>query len=101
MKDKNRNNKSTSGPAIGMCIGISVGTAIGASTHNIGLWLPVGMGVGMCLGLAFGHNDSGDDNDETKKWFHHTQMDGAHAGKFLMNLQNEINNIKSVTRRRK
>ena len=33
--------------------------------------------------------------------FHHTQMDGAHAGKFLMNLQNEINNIKSVTRRRK
>ncbi len=33
--------------------------------------------------------------------FHHTQMDGAHAGRFLMNLQNEINNIKSVTRRRK
>ena len=31
--------------------------------------------------------------------FHHTQMDGAHAGKFLMDLQNEINNIKSVTRR--
>lgn len=26
--------------------------------------------------------------------FHHTQMDGAHAGKFLANLQNEINNIK-------
>ena len=26
--------------------------------------------------------------------FHHTQMDGAHAGKFLENLQNEINNIK-------
>lgn len=39
-----------------------------------------------------------------KKWFryyltisfqfHHTQMDGAHAGKFLSNLQNEINNLK-------
>lgn len=38
-----------------------------------------------------------------KKWFryylklsfqfHHTQMDGAHAGKFLANLQKEINNI--------
>lgn len=26
--------------------------------------------------------------------FHHTQMDGAHAGKFLSNLQNEINNLK-------
>ena len=39
-----------------------------------------------------------------KKWFryyltlsfqfHHTQMDGAHAGKFLENLQNEINRLK-------
>lgn len=39
-----------------------------------------------------------------KKWFryelpisfqfHHTQMDGAHAGRFLENLQNEINRIK-------
>lgn len=38
-----------------------------------------------------------------KKWFryylpvsfqfHHTQMDGAHAGKFLENLQDEINNL--------
>ena len=26
--------------------------------------------------------------------FHHTQMDGAHAGKFLSNLQNEIVNLK-------
>ena len=26
--------------------------------------------------------------------FHHTQMDGAHAGRFLENLQSEINNIK-------
>ncbi|MBQ3627046.1 MAG: chloramphenicol acetyltransferase [Synergistaceae bacterium] len=26
--------------------------------------------------------------------FHHTQMDGAHAGKFLSNLQNEIYNLK-------
>ena len=26
--------------------------------------------------------------------FHHTQMDGAHAGQFLENLQNEINNLK-------
>ena len=25
--------------------------------------------------------------------FHHTQMDGAHAGKFLANLQNEINQV--------
>ena len=39
-----------------------------------------------------------------KKWFryylplsfqfHHTQMDGAHAGAFLKNLQNEINRLK-------
>ena len=39
-----------------------------------------------------------------KKWFryyltlsfqfHHTQMDGAHAGRFLSNLQNEINSLK-------
>ncbi len=39
-----------------------------------------------------------------KKWFkyylpisfqfHHTQMDGAHAGRFLENLQNEINRLK-------
>ena len=26
--------------------------------------------------------------------FHHTQMDGAHAGRFLENLQKEINGIK-------
>ena len=26
--------------------------------------------------------------------FHHTQMDGAHAGRFLANLQREINNLK-------
>lgn len=26
--------------------------------------------------------------------FHHTQMDGAHAGRFLTNLQNEINKFK-------
>ena len=26
--------------------------------------------------------------------FHHTQMDGAHAGMFLENLQNEINRLK-------
>ncbi len=26
--------------------------------------------------------------------FHHTQMDGAHAGRFLQNLQNEINSMK-------
>jgi len=26
--------------------------------------------------------------------FHHTQMDGAHAGRFLENLQNEINQLK-------
>ena len=27
--------------------------------------------------------------------FHHTQMDGAHAGRFLASLQNEINSLKS------
>ena len=26
--------------------------------------------------------------------FHHTQMDGAHAGRFLENLQSEINNLR-------
>ena len=25
--------------------------------------------------------------------FHHTQMDGAHAGRFLANLQKEINQM--------
>lgn len=29
--------------------------------------------------------------------FHHTQMDGAHAGKFLANLQEEINRLKKIT----
>ena len=28
--------------------------------------------------------------------FHHTQMDGAHAGKFLANLQNEINGLQVI-----
>ena len=28
--------------------------------------------------------------------FHHTQMDGAHAGRFLANLQKEINKLKQV-----
>ena len=28
--------------------------------------------------------------------FHHTQMDGAHAGRFLENLQKEINNLRSI-----
>ena len=41
-----------------------------------------------------------------KKWFryyltlsfqfHHTQMDGAHAGRFLANLQNEISSLKLI-----
>ena len=26
--------------------------------------------------------------------FHHTQMDGAHAGRFLANLQHEIHRLK-------
>ena len=26
--------------------------------------------------------------------FHHTQMDGAHAGRFLANLQNEIKQLR-------
>jgi chloramphenicol O-acetyltransferase type A len=26
--------------------------------------------------------------------FHHTQMDGAHAGRFLENLQKEINDLR-------
>lgn len=28
--------------------------------------------------------------------FHHTQMDGAHAGRFLANLQNEINHLQDT-----
>ena len=28
--------------------------------------------------------------------FHNTQMDGAHAGKFLANLQNEINGLQVI-----
>lgn len=30
--------------------------------------------------------------------FHHTQMDGAHAGRFLMNLQNEIDNLRNYNK---
>ena len=28
--------------------------------------------------------------------FHHTQMDGAHAGRFLENLQKEINDLRGI-----
>ena len=28
--------------------------------------------------------------------FHHTQMDGAHAGRFLENLQKEINDLRNI-----
>lgn len=31
--------------------------------------------------------------------FHHTQMDGAHAGRFLKNLQKEINRLKFLSER--
>ena len=34
------------------------------------------------------------DLSELSFQFHHTQMDGAHAGAFLKNLQNEINRLK-------
>lgn len=69
MKDKNKNNKSTSGLLIGICIGISVGLTIGLSAHNIGLWMPVGIAAGMCIGLVFDRSDPDDnkDNTDTKK----------------------------------
>lgn len=31
--------------------------------------------------------------------FHHTQMDGSHAGKFLENLQKEVNNLKYILKK--
>ena len=64
----NKKNGSSSGLPIGMCIVISAGTAIGAATHNIGLWMPIGLSVGLGLGLLLGRN-SEDDNDGTDdKW---------------------------------
>ena len=87
--NENKNNKNkkngnnSSRLAIGMCIGISIGTAIGVATHNIGLWMPIGLSVGLvathniglwmpiglsvglCLGLVLRHNSENDNEDGT------------------------------------
>ena len=66
MNDNHKKNNGFSGLSIGMCIGLAIGTAIGASTHNIGLWMPIGLSVGLCLGLVLGHNGNDDDKDDKR-----------------------------------
>jgi len=46
-------------------IGIMVGTIIGATTNNIGLWLPLGIVFGVAYGTQMQKNsDKGDDSEE-------------------------------------
>lgn len=35
-----------------LAIGIALGVGIGAATHNISLWLPIGVAVGLTLGFV-------------------------------------------------
>lgn len=44
--------QSESALPLGMCLGLAIGTAIGAATHNMGLWMPLGLAIGSCLALA-------------------------------------------------
>ena len=59
----NKNNDNSCVLPIDMCTGIAVGAAIGAATHNIGLWMPIGLSVGICLGLLFGRGGEDDGGD--------------------------------------
>lgn len=36
----------------GMCFGLIYGVTVGIATHNIGLWLPIGLCLGVCIGAA-------------------------------------------------
>ena len=38
--------------SIGMCFGLIYGVTVGIATHNIGLWLPIGLCLGVCIGAA-------------------------------------------------
>ena len=49
-----RRSYNKKGSRIRLCVGIAIGTAVGAATHNIGLWMPVGLAAGTSLGLVFG-----------------------------------------------
>ena len=48
-----------------LCIGLAVGTAIGAATHNIGMWMPIGLAVGLGLGLMLDHKNPDEHKDDT------------------------------------
>lgn len=50
MKNQKESDNQTSHISFGMCIGTSLGVAIGASTDNLGLWLPLGISLGICFG---------------------------------------------------
>ena len=50
MKNQKESDNQTSHISFGMCLGISLGVAIGASTDNLGLWLPLGISLGICFG---------------------------------------------------
>lgn len=47
-------NKTALGISFGLAIGAGLGVAIGASSDNIGLWLPVCIGLGLALGASIG-----------------------------------------------
>ena len=57
--DKNKNSYAL---PLGLAIGLSLGTAIGAATHNIGLWMPIGVSLGLCFSMMFNQNE--DDDEE-------------------------------------
>ena len=59
MKDNNQNESGSSGLAIGICLGLAIGTAIAASTHNYGLWMPVGTALGVALGALYDRQRAG------------------------------------------
>jgi hypothetical protein len=37
---------------------LGIGTAVGAATHNLGVWLPIGVAVGLALGVAMSRRRS-------------------------------------------
>lgn len=52
--NNDKKNSNTPGLAIGICLGIAICSAVGALTHNVGLWLPIGLSIGLVLGFAMG-----------------------------------------------
>lgn len=38
---------------IGLSIGVVVGTAVGLATHNLGLWIAIGISMGAAIAFVF------------------------------------------------